>query len=72
MIRVQTSDMFFAVMNGGNAPEFYRQTAELLTDVWTCEVLALVQGRRNHADMHQRIDTVIDLISRARRGDRPA
>jgi AcrR family transcriptional regulator len=69
MIRVQTSEMFVHVMSDGIAPDVHRHAAELLTDVWTSEVLRLVQGRRTYAEMRRRLSTVIDLIARAPKDD---
>ena len=65
MIRVQTSDMFAHLMSDGVADELHRRTADVLTDVWTSEILALVQGRRSFDEMHRRLHTVIDLIAGA-------
>jgi len=66
MIRVQTSEMFVHLMSDGVAAELHRHTADLLTDVWTSEILALVQGRRTYVEIHRRLSTVIDLVVRAR------
>ncbi|GAC1401237.1 MAG: hypothetical protein NVS4B6_23210 [Mycobacterium sp.] len=38
--------------------------AEVLTDVWTSEVIALVQERRTYTEMRQRLDTAIDMLAR--------
>jgi AcrR family transcriptional regulator len=69
MIRVQTSEMFVHLMSDGIAPDVHRHAAELLTDVWTSEILRLVQGRRTYAEMRRRLSIVIDLIARAPRDD---
>jgi TetR/AcrR family transcriptional regulator, cholesterol catabolism regulator len=68
MVRVQTIEMFVHLMSNTMPPDRHRHTAELLTDVWTSEVLALVQGRRTYAQMRRRLGRVIDLIARARQG----
>jgi TetR/AcrR family transcriptional regulator, cholesterol catabolism regulator len=65
MIRTQTSEMFVHLMSDGLATDVHRQTANVLTDVWTSEVLALVQGRRTYAEIRRRLGTVIDLFARA-------
>ncbi|MCV7423796.1 TetR family transcriptional regulator [Mycobacterium yunnanensis] len=65
MIRVQTSKMFAHLMSDGAVDELHRNTADVLTDVWTSEILALVQGRRTFDEVHRRLHTVIDLIARA-------
>lgn len=36
---------------------------DVLTDVWTSEVLALVQGRRTYAEMRRRLSAPIDLLT---------
>lgn len=64
MIRVQTSEMFAHLMSDGVAADLHRHSADLLTDVWTSEILALVQGRRTYAQMHRRLTTAIDLVAR--------
>lgn len=69
MIRVQTSEMFAHLMSDGIAPDVYRHVADLLTDVWTSEILRLVQGRRTYAEMRRRLSAVIDLVARVPRED---
>lgn len=64
MIRAQTSDMFVHLMGDSGTPALYRRIADTLTDVWTSEMLAMVQGRRTYADVGQRLRTVIELIAR--------
>ena len=65
MIRVRTREMFVHLMSGRTARDVDRHIADLLTDVWTSEVLALVQGRKTHADMRNRLISVIDLLARS-------
>ena len=71
MIRRQTATMFIHLMTQDSLAD--TQTicaiAELVTDVWTSEVLALVQGRRTFSDMRSRLGTTIDLLSRVRVGE---
>ena len=67
MIRLQTSDMFVHLMSNGAALEMHGHIADLLTDVWTSEILALVQGRRSYSEMRRRLVKVIDLIGRGAR-----
>jgi AcrR family transcriptional regulator len=69
MLRVQTSEMFVHLMSDDASPEVYRQIADLLTDVWTSEIPALVQGRRTYAEMRGRLSTTIDLVERSCGGD---
>ena len=38
-------------MSNGGSDGLYRKMAEVLTDVWTSEILGLVWGRRNFEDM---------------------
>lgn len=64
MIRAQTSDMFVHLLGDNNTPVLYRRIADTLTDVWTSEMLAMVQGRRTYADIGQRLRTVIELMAR--------
>lgn len=64
MIRVQTSEMFAHLMSDGVTADLHRHCADLLTDVWTSEILALVQGRRTYAQMRHRLTTAIDLVAR--------
>ncbi|MGW0161869.1 TetR/AcrR family transcriptional regulator [Mycobacterium sp. NPDC003323] len=67
MIRRQTKEMFVRLMGNGAASDFRGDAADILTDVWTSEILALVQGRRTIPAMRHRFATVIDLIFRAQR-----
>ncbi len=64
MIRAQTSDMFVHLMGDSGTPALCRRIADTLTDVWTSEMLAMVQGRRTYADIGERLRTVIELIAR--------
>lgn len=64
LIRCQTSEMFAHLMSEDTVPDEYRPTADLLTDVWTSEVLALVQGRRTYTEMAHRMTQLIDLLGR--------
>jgi TetR/AcrR family transcriptional regulator, cholesterol catabolism regulator len=64
-IRVSTIDVFVHLMSDDVATELQRHTAELVADVWTSELLALVQGRRTNKGVHHRLTTVIDLLERA-------
>lgn len=62
-IQLQTT-MFFS--RGMGAPPrcgFYRHIAALITDVWTGEVLALVQKRRTFDDLRCRLQSAIDLVA---------
>jgi AcrR family transcriptional regulator len=72
MIRRQTSAMLVHLMSQRDPSEVRRDisVAELVTDVWTSEVLALVQGRRTYADMRRRLSTTIDLVARTSTADR--
>jgi AcrR family transcriptional regulator len=65
MIRHQTSAMLVRLMSQRDPPDVRRHiaVAELVTDVWTSEVLALVQGRRTYAEMRRRLSTAIDLVA---------
>ncbi|WP_079923696.1 TetR/AcrR family transcriptional regulator [Mycobacterium sp. AT1] len=63
MIRVETREMFAHLMSGGATSALHRQTADVLADVWTSEMLALVQGRRTYPEMRRRLRIVIDLIA---------
>lgn len=64
MIRTQTSDMFVHLMGDADAAGLHRRIADTLTDVWTSEIMAMVQGRRTYTQMGQRLRTVIELIAR--------
>lgn len=66
MIRQQTSVMFAHLMTQQpvSGVHDHAAIAELVTDVWTSEVLALVQGRRTFAEMRSRLSQTIDLIAR--------
>lgn len=66
IIRDQTATMFVRLMSDGDNPLQTRRhiaVAEVLTDVWTSEVLALVQGRRTYAEMRRRLSATIDLLA---------
>lgn len=65
MIRRQTTAMFVHLMGEGDLPSTRRHiaVAEVITDVWTSEVLALVQGRRTYPEMRRRLSSTIDLLS---------
>ncbi|MEW5810558.1 MAG: TetR family transcriptional regulator [Actinomycetota bacterium] len=64
MIRAQTSDMFVHLMGDSDSSGLYRRIADTLTDVWTSEMLAMVQGRRTYTEIGERLRTVIELIAR--------
>jgi AcrR family transcriptional regulator len=66
-IQVSTTDIVVNHMSGGVPTDLHIQTAALITDVWTSETLALVQGRRTNLEVHRRLATVIDLLARASR-----
>jgi AcrR family transcriptional regulator len=68
-IRVLTTEMFVQLMSDGAATDLHVHTTALVTDVWTVEILALVQGRRTYLEMRRRLTTVIDLLERAYRRD---
>ncbi|OBF51147.1 hypothetical protein A5778_17605 [Mycolicibacterium monacense] len=70
MIRVEISAMFARLMGGDEVTNLHRRTADILTDVWTAELLAVVQSRRSHADVRERLTTVINLIARRTVGQR--
>lgn len=66
MIRDQTAAMFVRLMTTANNQHHVRRhiaVADVLTDVWTSEVLALVQGRRTYAEMRRRLGATIDLLA---------
>ncbi len=67
MIRRQTAIMFIHVMAQGYSAETntYAAIADLITDVWTSEVLALVQGRRTFSEMRSRLGHAIDIVGRS-------
>jgi hypothetical protein len=67
MVRIQTSELFTHLMSNGAATEMHRDVADLLTDVWTAEVVALVQERKTYDDMRTRLDGG-DRAVRARDG----
>lgn len=67
MIRVQTREMFIRVISGDVTTDLHSHIADLLIDVWTAEVLALVQGRRTYPGVRRRLATVIDVIARTSR-----
>lgn len=64
MIRTQTSDMFDHLMGPEHTAGLHRRIADTLTDVWTSEMLALVQGRRTYPEIDQRLQTVIGILAR--------
>jgi AcrR family transcriptional regulator len=65
IVRRQTAAMFVHLMSQGDSRDVRRHiaVAEVVTDVWTSEVLALVQGRRTYAEMRRRLSTTIDLLA---------
>lgn len=63
-IREQTSSMFEGVMNSDSSAPNYRPVADILADVWTSEMLALVQDRRTFTDLRHRMFAAIDLLDR--------
>lgn len=65
LVRTQTTDMFVRFLAGrvDDAASRDVETAQVLTDVWTSEVLALVQGRRDYAQMQARLDNVVRLLA---------
>jgi hypothetical protein len=68
-IRALTTEVFVHRMSDGVVTDLHLHTATLVIDVWTSEMLALVQGRRTSVEMHRRLATVIDLVERASRRD---
>lgn len=67
-VRRQTTDLFAHQISRCSHADFVPMsvTAELLADVWTSEILGLVQGRRTYADIRRRLSTVIDLVAKGR------
>ena len=63
IIRRQTSEMFAGFLSNGIVSDRHRMVADVLTDVWTAEVVALVQERRTYAGVRRRLDTAIDLLA---------
>lgn len=65
IVRRQTADLFMHQISSCPATAFPQLsvTAEILADVWTSEILGLVQRRRTYADIHRRLTTVIELIA---------
>ena len=66
IIRRQTAAMFVHLMSQGDPGNVQRHiaVADVVTDVWTSEILALVQGRRTYPEMRRRLSTTIDLLAR--------
>ncbi|HET6733513.1 TetR/AcrR family transcriptional regulator [Mycobacterium sp.] len=67
-IRDQTSEMFAYYMSDGVVAGLERHAADLLTDVWTAEILALVQGRRTYTEMRHTLNKAVDLVARSALG----
>lgn len=63
-IRTQTSDMFVHLIGAEDTSGLHHQMADTLTDVWTSEMLALVQERRTYTQIDQRLRAVIGLMAR--------
>ncbi|OBG88728.1 hypothetical protein A5699_16265 [Mycobacterium sp. E802] len=61
----QTTRMFAGLMHGGEpADENHHEVSEILADVWTSEILALVQERTTFADLRRQMLMTIDLLER--------
>jgi hypothetical protein len=54
-IRALTTAVFVHRMSDGVVTYLHLHTATLVIDVWTSEMLALVQGRRTSVEMHRLI-----------------
>lgn len=67
-VRRQTTELFAHQISRCSHADFVPMsvTAEVLADVWTSEILGLVQGPRTYADIRRRLSTVIDLVARGR------
>lgn len=61
----QTSQLFAQAMSKDSPSSTYLECATLLADVWTSEILALVQERRDFADIRHILGTTIDLLHRS-------
>ncbi|MEB3069222.1 TetR/AcrR family transcriptional regulator [[Mycobacterium] vasticus] len=72
-VRRQTSDMFVGFMRGGEADTMaHRHVADILADVWTANVLALVQRRAGFDDLRRQMFSTIDLLDSRSTGQLPA
>lgn len=63
-IRAQTIDMLAQLMNGGRPETDFHHVAELVTDVWTAEWLALSQHRRTQVEVRAQLAVVIDRAAK--------
>lgn len=61
----QTTRMFAGLMHGDQpADDTHHQISEILSDVWTSEILALVQERTTFTDLRRQMLIAIELMER--------
>lgn len=66
-VRTQTIGLFCAALDNPGRPEATHDIAEILTDVWTCEIFGLVQERSTFDDFRERMLVTIDMLAKATR-----
>lgn len=64
-VRTQTVGLFCAALDNPSVPGTRHDIAEILTDVWTCEIFSLVQERSTCAGFRQRMLVTIDMLAKA-------
>lgn len=62
-VRDQTSLSWAGVMGAGSPTDEHRQVAEVMADIWTAEVVALVQDRISLDDLRRQCSHAIDLFA---------
>lgn len=65
MVRSRTVGLFSAALADQSRPDTTHDIAEILTDVWTCEIFSLVQERSTFADFRHRLLVTIDMFAKA-------
>lgn len=65
-VRDQTSVSWADVMGAGRPTDEHRQVAEVMADIWTAEVVALVQDRISLDDLRRQCSEAIDLMASRR------
>jgi AcrR family transcriptional regulator len=64
-VRARTVELFSAALANQSRPDPTHDMAEILTDVWTCEIFGLVQERSTFADFRHRLLVTIDMLAKA-------
>lgn len=67
-VHSQTSRMFADLMVDGTPGVGFHEVAEILSDVWTSGMLALVQERRTFDDLRMQLSATIDVLAKASGG----